>query len=39
MVGGRRTLDGVSMDREWGDYVALLGLVNILDIPVVVVSS
>ena len=29
----------MSITREWGDYVALLGLVNILDIPVAVVSS
>ena len=27
------------MDGEWGDYIALLGLVNMLDIPVAVVSS
>ena len=27
------------MDRECGDYVALLGLVKIPDIPVAVVSS
>ena len=27
------------MDSEWGDYIALLGLVNMLDIPVAVVSS
>ena len=40
---GRETyLRQVSITREWGDYVALLGLVNILDtldIPVAVVSS
>ena len=29
----------MSMDGEWGDYIALLGLVNIIDIPVAVVSS
>ena len=29
----------MSMDGEWGDYVVLLGLVNMLDIPVAVVSS
>ena len=27
------------MDGKWGDYIALLGLVNILDILVAVVSS
>ena len=27
------------MDGEWGNYIALLGLVNMLDIPVAVVSS
>ena len=27
------------MDGTWGDYIALLGLVNMLDIPVAVVSS
>ena len=26
------------MDGEWGDYIALLGLVNMLDIPAAVVS-
>lgn len=26
------------MDGEWGDYNVLLGLVNMLDIPVAVVS-
>lgn len=29
----------MSMNGEWGDYIALLGLVNIIDIPVAVVSS
>ena len=29
----------MSMDGEWGDYIALLGLVNMLEIPVAVVSS
>ena len=29
----------MSITREWGDYVALLGLVNIFDIPVAAVSS
>ena len=29
----------MSMDGEWGDYVALLDLVNILDIRVAVVSN
>jgi len=27
------------VDGEWHDYIALLGLVNMLDIPVAVVSS
>ena len=29
----------MSIDGEWGDYIVLLGLVNMLDIPVAVVSS
>ena len=29
----------MSITREWGDYVALLGLVNIFDIAVVAMSS
>ena len=29
----------MSITGEWGDYVALLGLLNILDIPVAAVSS
>ena len=38
--GGWETyLQQMSMDGEWGDYIALLGLVNMLDIPVAVVCS
>ena len=38
--GGLETyLKRMSMDCEWGDYIALLGLVNVLDIAVTVVSS
>ena len=38
--GGWETyLRRMSMDGEWGDYIALLGLVDMLDIPVAVVSS
>ena len=38
--GGWETyLRRMSMDGEWGDYIALLGLVNMLGIPVAVVSS
>ena len=29
----------MSITREWGDYVPLLGLVNIFDIPVAAASS
>jgi len=29
----------MSMDGEWGNYIDLLGLVNMLDIPVAEVSS
>ena len=38
--GGSETyLRRMSMDDEWGNYIALLRLVNILDIPVAAVSS
>ena len=38
--GGWETyLRRMSMDGEWGDCIALLGLVNMLEIPVAVVSS
>ena len=37
--GGWKTyLRRMSMDGEWGDYIALRGLVNMLDIPAAVVS-
>ncbi len=37
--GWETYLRRMSMDGEWGDYIALLGLVNMLEIPVAVVSS
>ena len=38
--GGWETyLRRMSMDGEWGDYIALRGLVHMLDMPVAVVSS
>ena len=27
------------MDGEWGDWIALWGLINMLEIPVAIVSS
>ena len=29
----------MAMDGEWGDWIALWGLINILEIPVAIVSS
>ena len=29
----------MAMDGEWGDWIALLGLINMLNIPVSIVSA
>ena len=39
LLFGRAYLGRMSMDGEWGDYIALLGLINLLNVPVAVVSS